>query len=344
VTTAVAPPVPTTGGQTDPERRRRVLARLGPADRFFHGAARGSGLIVLVIMSLVGVFLGYRGWQALRVAGVSFLTTGRWQPDAGHGHFGIAAVLLGSVLIGLVAIVLATPLAVGTALYIAEYAPARLRRTFISLVDLMAAVPSVVYGLWGFFLLQGKMVGPARWLAAYFSWIPIFRVTGVDPRDPLAAQTSFTSSTLIAGTVVALMVAPIACSVMRETFSQAPLGEREGAYALGATRWGMVRTVVLPFGRGGVIGGTMLGLGRALGETITVFMILGSLFAIQPHILENGGSSVSALIALKYGEASPLGISALMAAGLALFLLTLVVNFAASMIIARSRSGAATEA
>jgi phosphate transport system permease protein len=106
----------------------------------------------------------------------------------------------------------------------------------------------------------------------------------------------------------------------------------------------MVRTVVLPFGRGGIIGGTMLGLGRALGETITVFMILGSLFAIQPHILENGGSSVSALIALKYGEASPLGISALMAAGLALFLLTLVVNFAASMIIARSRSGAATEA
>jgi phosphate transport system permease protein len=321
-----------------------VVSRLNRTDRIFRGAARGSGLAVLVIMSLVGVFLAYRGWQALRVAGPSFLTTERWQPDAGRGGFGIAAVLVGSVLIGLVAIALATPLAIGTGLYISEYAPVGLRRTLISLVDLMAAVPSVVYGLWGFFLLQGHMLGVSRWIATYFGWIPIFRVDGVNPRDPLAAETSYTSSTLIAGMVVALMVAPIACSVMREAFSQAPLGEREGAFALGATRWGMIRTVVLPFGRGGIIGGTMLGLGRALGETITVFMIIAPIFVIQPHILANGGSSVAALIALKYGEASKLGISALMAAGLALFLLTLVVNFIASTIIARSRSGAQSEA
>lgn len=327
-----------------PDPARRVVARLGAADRIFRGAARGSGLLVLAVMSLVGVFLAYRGWQALRVAGASFLTTERWQPEAGAGHFGIAAVLTGSVLIGLVAIVLATPLAVGTALYLAEYAPIRLRRTLVSLVDLMAAVPSVVYGLWGFFLLQGHVVGLSRWLSTYLGWIPVFRVTGVDPRDPLHVDAAYTSSTLIAGMVVALMVTPIACSVMREAFTQAPLGEREGAYALGATRWGMIRTVVLPFGRGGIIGGSMLGLGRALGETITVFMILSPVFVIQPHILANGGSSVAALIALKYGEARPLGISALMAAGLALFVLTLVVNFAASTIIARSRSGAASEA
>jgi phosphate transport system permease protein len=130
---------------------------------------------------------------------------------------------------------------------------------------------------------------------------------------------------------------------MREVFTQAPLGEREGALALGSTRWGMIRSVVLPFGRGGIIGGTMLGLGRALGETIAVYLIISPVFVIQPHILEKGANSIAALIALRYNEASAFEISALMAAGLALFLITLVVNFAASTIIARSRSGSMSE-
>jgi phosphate transport system permease protein len=138
------------------------------------------------------------------------------------------------------------------------------------------------------------------------------------------------------------MITPIICSIMREVFSQAPIGEREGALALGSTRWGMIRSVVLPFGLGGIIGGTMLGLGRALGETIAVYMIISPVFAIQPHILQAGANSVSALIALRYGEASTFGTSALMAAGLALFLMTLIVNFTASAIVARSRSGAAS--
>jgi phosphate transport system permease protein len=139
------------------------------------------------------------------------------------------------------------------------------------------------------------------------------------------------------------MVAPIACSIMREAFSQAPAGEREGAYALGATRWGMVRSVVLPFSRGAIIGGTMLGLGRALGETIAVVMIISPVFKISPHILQNGTSSVSSLIALHYGESSPFAISALMAAGLALFAMTLIVNFVAAIVVNRSRSGAVSE-
>jgi phosphate transport system permease protein len=125
-------------------------------------------------------------------------------------------------------------------------------------------------------------------------------------------------------------------------FGQAPAGEREAAYALGSTRWGMIRSVVLPYGRGGIIGGTMLGLGRALGETITVYMIISMVFTIQPHILQSGGSTVASLIALDFGEASPFGLSALMAAGLVLFLMTLAVNFAASAVVARSRSGAST--
>jgi phosphate transport system permease protein len=323
-------------------RPRRLAANPGTADRLFRGTTRGGGSLVLVLMVLVGTFLAYRAWEALRKAGFSFVTTQDWNPDG--GGFGIAAVIVGTVLIALVAIVTAVPLAMGTALYISEYAPRRLQRTLVAVVDLMAAVPSVVYGLWGAFFLQWRVIGLSRWLSDWFGWIPIFRVSGVQRHDPLATPTVYTSSTFIAGLVVALMVAPIACSIMREAFGLAPTGEREAAYALGATRWGMIRRVVLPFGRGAVIGGTMLGMGRALGETVAVVMIISPRFVIQPHLLENGTSSVSSLIALRYGEASPFGISALMAAGVALFVMTLVVNFAAASVVARSRSGAVSEA
>ncbi|MEU6535180.1 phosphate ABC transporter permease subunit PstC [Streptomyces sp. NPDC047000] len=330
------------GGDPADDVPRRLYADPGIPDRVFRAVARGGGGLVLAVMLLVGGFLLVRAWQALDRAGWSFLTTAGWEPDA--GHFGIAAVLVGTVLIALVAVGVAVPLATGAALYISEYAPPRLRRTLISVVDLMAAVPSVVYGLWGVFFLEGKVLPTARFIAAYFGWIPLFRVDGADPHDPLAPETVYTSSTFIAGLVVAMMVAPIICSIMREVFSQAPAGEREGAYALGATRWGMIRSVVLPFGKGGMIGGTMLGLGRALGETIAVYMVISQVFTVQWHVLQSGTSSVSSLIALRYGEATEFGMSALMAAGFALFVMTLVVNFAASSIVARSRSGAASEA
>ncbi|UWE13998.1 phosphate ABC transporter permease subunit PstC [Actinacidiphila bryophytorum] len=323
------------------DRPRRLYADSGVPDRVFRGVATSGGGLVLVVMLLVGGFLFYRAWKALQKAGWAFFTTAEWEPDS--GHFGITAVLVGTCLIALVAIVVAVPLAIGTALYISEYAPQRLRRTLVSIVDLMAAVPSVVYGLWGLFFLQGKVIGLARWISTYFGWIPPFHVDGADPHDPLATATVYTASTFVAGLVVAMMVTPIICSIIREVFSQAPVGEREGAYALGATRWGVIRSVVLPFGTGGMIGGTMLGLGRALGETIGVYMVISPLFKVQFHIFQSGTSSVSSLIALRYGDAGPLGMSALMAAGLALFLMTLVVNFAASSIVARSRSGATAE-
>jgi phosphate transport system permease protein len=326
----------------DADSARALVRRDGTPDRIFRGVLRGSGLVVLAIMTMVGVFLAVRALQAIKVAGPSFVTTQSWEPDS--GNFGIAAVIVGTVLIALVALCVAFPVALGTALFISEYAPRRVQRLFLTLVDLMAAVPSVVYGLWGFFFLQGHVLGVSRWMATYFGWIPLFHVDGYDSRDPLTTATVFTSSTAIAGLVVGLMVTPIACSVMREVFSQAPVGEREGALALGATRWGMIRSVVLPFGMGGMVGGTMLGLGRALGETIAVYMIISPIFVIQPHILQNGTSSVSSLIALRYGEATKLGTSALMAAGLALFLMTLVVNFGAAIIVNRSRSGATTDA
>lgn len=321
---------------------RRITSRRGTQDRVFRVLARGSGGVVLAMMALVGGFLVLRGWQALRVDGIRFLTVQQWEPDS-H-DFGIAGVLTGSVLIGLTAIFFALPLALGTALYISEYAPAFLKRTLVSLVDLMAAIPSVVYGLWGFLFLQQHVIGVARFISTYLGWIPIFRVDGADPHSPLINLNVYSGSTFIAGLTVALMITPIACSVMREAFSQAPLGEREGAYALGATRWGMIRAVVLPFGRGGIIGGTMLGLGRALGETIAVYIVISLGFTVQPHILQAGTSSVSALIANHYGAASAFDMAGLMAAGLALFVLTLIVNFAASAIVARSRSGAMSEA
>lgn len=321
---------------------REIRAKPGIGDRIFRRGSALCGLLVLSIMAAVGLFLSTQAGQALRKTGFSFLTTEAWQPDS--GTFGVAAVLTGTISIALVAIVISFPIASCTALFISEVASQKVRQTMITLVDLMAAVPSIVYGLWGLFFLQDQVIGLSRWLATWFSWIPIFRVTGADPSDPLANSSIYTSSTFIAGIVVALMVMPIQCSVMREVFSQAPPGEREGAFALGATRWGMVRSVVLPFGRGGMIGGTMLGLGRAMGETIAVLLIISPAFEINARILQAGSNSVSSLIALRFSESSGFGLSALMAAGLALFALTLVINFTASAFVARSRSGATSEA
>ena len=321
------------------EPRKLAVVRELP-DKIFRGMTTASGVTVLAIMLFVGLFLAIRASQALRRAGFSFLTTQAW--DTNNFTFGIAAVLTGTILIALVAIVVAVPLSTATALYITEYAPAGMRKVFVSVIDLMAAIPSVVYGLWGFFFLQAKVAPVSAWIAQHFGWIPIFSVKGVNADTPISSYTIFTSSTLIAGLVVGMMITPVVTSIMREVFSQVPIGEREGALGLGATKWGVIKSVVLPFGKGGMIGGTMLGLGRALGETIAVYMIISPVFAIQPHILQSGAISVSSLIALQFQEANSFGLSALMAAGLALFLMTLVINFAASSVVARSRSGASS--
>jgi phosphate transport system permease protein len=206
----------------------------------------------------------------------------------------------------------------------------------------MAAVPSIVYGLWGFFFLQPRVVYIARWIQQNFGWIPIFHV-GTDPNAASWAPSKYTASAFVAGLTVSIMVIPLCCALMREVFSQTPPGEKEAALALGATRWGMIRTVVLPFGRGGIIGATMLGLGRALGETIAVLLIISPDFTIKVHPLEVGTITVSALIAGRYGEATNTQLSALLAAGLVLFLITLAVNTFASVIVNRSRSGAQTD-
>lgn len=341
---AESPLAPAPDVAADPapaEDRPRAIARpRSVSDNVFRIGAHGGGVLVLAIMTLVGLFLAVRGAEAIAVAGPSFLFEQDWEPNS--GRFGIAAVLFGTVTIALIAISVALPLAIGTATYIAEYAPDGIRRFLIGIVDLMAAIPSVVYGLWGMFWLEGQILPVSQFISTYFGWIPIFAVPQFDPNNPLATPTVFTASAFLAGLVVAMMVSPIAASIMREVFSQAPVGEREGALALGASKWGMIRSVVYPFGLGGIVGGTMLGLGRALGETIAVYLVISPIFVINWHVLATGTNSISSLIALRYGEASQFELSGLMAAGLVLFLITMAVNFLAGMIIQRSRSGAAS--
>ncbi len=342
--TLTAPPAPLELVPDDPfdgieqQQPRRIRSRSGRGDQVFNWITRLSGAVVLVMVGAIGVFLAIEATPALRKAGWAFLTTQAWQPD--NNHFGIAGVLTDTVLIAIIAVAVATPIALCTALFITEICPERIKRPFVTLVDLMAAVPSVVYAIFGLFFFQGVLITVARFLATWFYWIPLFHIPGVDLSNPNTGGTTFSASTFVVGMIVGIMIIPIQTSIMRESFRLAPLGEREGAYALGSTRWGMIRSVVLPFGRGGIVGATMLGLGRALGETIVVYLIISPVANINWHVLTSGGNSISALIALNNGEASPFARSALMAAGLALFGSTLVINFAAAAIVNRSRSGA----
>lgn len=323
-------------------RPRRLSRRATGVDAVFENSARAVGASVLVITGGVGLFLGYQALPTLQRYGVSFFTETRWDPE--NDVIGIAAVLAGTISVALVAMTIAFPLALLTALYISEYAPPRIQGTLVSLVDLMAAVPSIVYGLWGYLLIMSYAGEFAQFMQTYFGWIPLFDVPGVDPNAAVPDASRYQFSAFCAALAVAMMVLPMACAVMRQVFSQTPQGEKEAALALGATKWGMIRTVVLPFGRGGIIGGSMLGLGRALGETIAVVLIISPTFDPKWNIFEIGTNTVSALIAISFGEANAAQLSALLAAGFVLFLLTLVINTLAAVVVNRSRSGAGTDA
>lgn len=323
--------------RSDDEPRVVVVSRRTTSDRVFRAVVRGSGALTLAIMALIGLFLTLRSWDALRVSGLDFFTQSAWQPE--FGHFGVWAALLGTVIIAVIALVIAVPVSICTALFVTEYAPAWLRRPLTSFVDVLAAVPSIIYGLWGRYFLTPHVIPLSRWLATHLGFVPFFHTKNAQ------SSASYPASTFIAGVVVALMIVPICTAVMREVFSQAPPGEKEGALALGGTKWSVIKTVVLPFGKGGIIGGSMLGLGRALGETIAVTLIISPTFDPSAlfHVLGTGGNSISSLIALRFSESNEFAISALMAAGLTLFVVTLIVNAFAAVIVSRSRSGAATE-
>ncbi len=330
---------PEIGVQDQP---RWIRENPSAGDWIFKWGAFAIGILVLVLTGAIGVFLGVQLIPTLRTYGLSFFTEAKFQPE--QNIVGISSAIFGSIQIAIIALVVAFPLALLTAIYISEYSPLRMRAFFVSVIDLMAAIPSIVYGIWGVLLFQPHALYFARWISEYFGWIPIFKVEAANPRDASIAQYRFEQSAFIAGLVVAMMVVPLACAVMQNVFSQAPAGEREAAYALGSTRWGVVRTVVIPFGRGGIIGGTMLGLGRALGETVAILLVVALNFGLKVRILENGTVTISSLIANSFGEARGGQLKALLAAGFVLFVMTLIVNTFAAMIVNRSRSGAGVDA
>jgi phosphate transport system permease protein len=303
----------------------------GPAvrigDRIFRALSAGSGTLILVIMAAIAAFLLYRTVPALQADTKNFFTTKTWFPDSTPSVFGIAALAWGTVLSAAIALVLAVPVSLGIALFIAHYAPRRVASGLGYLVDLLAAVPSVVYGLWGRAFLVPHMVGLSSWLDHYFGWIPIFNAPG----------STYQATMFNTGVVLAIMILPIISAVSREVFLQVPRTHVEAALAIGATRWEVMRLSVLPFGRSGIISASMLGLGRALGETVAVALVLSTSYNISGHILAPGGNTFAANIALQYGFAGTIGINALIASGMVLFVITLVVNMSARLIIARRR-------
>jgi phosphate transport system permease protein len=320
----------------DDDRPRSIVKRVSTGDRVFRGVLRASGVAMLVITAGILLFLVLRAVPAFRAEGIRFFTTSTWL--IASNQYGVAAILPMGVLIAVIALVIAIPAGVATALVISEYAPARLRRPLIAMIDLMAAIPSIVVALFGLYFLMPRMLGFDGWLSHHLAFISIF---GFRLQN---FPGNYANSTFVAGVVVSLMVIPIITALSRQVFSQAPQGEREAAYALGATRWGMIRTVVLPYGRAGVIGASMLGLGRALGETIAVSFLLTPVFTFNYHVLESGGNSPTFMIANHILEAGSTEISGLFAAGMTLFVMTIGVNTIAAIIINRSRSGATASA
>ena len=332
MTRLATPPAPFDAGLDLPEQRHPEDAPTR-VDRVFTGVTTTAGISVLAILGLVGVFLLLRSIEAFDTMGWGFFTTVEWRTDVDPPIIGVLGLVCGTVLVALIAVTIAIPLGTCAALFITNYASTGLRKLLTNLVDLLAAIPSLLYGIWGFLYFGAFVVPLSEVLTEHFGWIPFFATE---------ENATFTGSMFIAGIVVSLMVLPIIASVSREVFAQAPPSEKEAALALGGTRWGMVRTVVIPFGKGGVIGGSMLGLGRALGETIAVSLLLPQVPELTIRILENGGATISGFIALRAGN--EFAISGLMAAGLVLFLLTLATNMTASFIIGRSRSGAGVDA
>jgi phosphate transport system permease protein len=326
---------PPQAGQRPIPRPREVSSVHTRGDSVFHGLASSAGAFTLILLVLIGTFLLVKALPAFKDAGFKFFTTSVWQPPPRGSSYGVAALVYWTVMTAVIALIIAVPISVAAALFISDFAPRWVKGPLTSLIDLLAAVPSLIYGMWGAAFLRPRMVGISSFLSNHLGFIPFFKAAGPDP--------IYGPSAFVAGVVVSLMVVPICTSIMREVFSQVPPGEKEGALALGGTRWGMIRAVVLPFGRGGIIGGSMLGLGRALGETIAILLIISPLYQVRLNILQQGSNSIAAHIANLFGESTGIALSALMAAGLVLFFMTLIVNTIAASIIARSRSGAGVE-
>ena len=291
-------------------------------DVVFLSLARAAGITILAALAAVAIFLTLEGIPAITAP-----------PDAMEGKDGILLyvwpLLFGTLLAAVLAMLIATPLAVGVALVISHYAPRALARPLSSLIDLLAAVPSVVYGLWGIDFLAPKIIPLYQWLEDNLGFLPFFEGPASSGRTILTA-----------GIVLAIMALPIITAIMREVFAQTPRLHQEAALALGATRFEMIRMTVFPYGRSGMISATMLGLGRALGETMAVALVLSATGIVSFNLISvTNPSTIAANIALRFGEASGLKVNVLIFSGLVLFVLTFAVNFLGRAIAARGVKG-----
>jgi phosphate transport system permease protein len=290
-----------------------------PGDRAFSAAAVLAGGLILVVLAGVAIFLVVEAWPAISAPADEL--------PGGDGLVSyVAPLVFGTLLSAALALLLATPFAVGIALFISHYAPRRLAQGLGYLVDLLAAVPSIIYGLWGLSVLAPQIAQLSTWLEAHLGFIPLF-----------AGPASATGRTMLTiGVVLAVMILPIITAVSREVFLQTPRLHEEASLALGATRWEMIRMSVLPFGRSGVISAAMLGLGRALGETMAVAIILSPSGGATFNLIGQGNpSTIAANIALQFPESSGVAVNTLIASGLVLFAITLAVNMFARWIVSR---------
>lgn len=307
---------------TSPASQTSVSAsRLG--DRVFSRAALAAGIGILVALGAVAIFLVAQSIPALSATPeeISPINLDLWQY--------LVPLVFGTIWAALIALIIAVPLSIGIALFISHYAPRRLAAPLGYVIDLLAAVPSVVYGLWGITVLAPMLQPMYSWLVDNMGWFPLF-----------AGPVSGTGRTVLTVAIVlAVMILPIITALCREVFLQTPKLHEEAALALGATKWEMIRTAVLPFGRAGIISATMLGLGRALGETMAVAMVLSPAVIISFALLQSQNpTTIAANIALNFPEAHDVGVNVLIATGLILFLITLAVNSLARVIINRRKA------
>lgn len=326
VSTADQTPGP--DGQAPLQADKASTGRFG--DRVFGGASTFSGILVIALVSLVAVFLVVQAVPALLDNSASFFTSRVWAPGGDEPAFGILEFLWTTVTSSTIAMVISVPVGVAVALFLTQYAPTWMRGPAAALVDLLAAVPSIVYGLWGLIAFAPVFKPVQGWIEDTLGWFPLFAKTGI------SGGTIF-----FIGIVLAIMVLPIVTALSREVFAQTPAAHKEGALALGATQWEMIRTAVLPFGRPGVISASMLALGRALGETIAVTFLVSALSDGSPWTwsLFNGGETFASKIANNAAEFSnPNKTGAYIAAGLVLFVLTFVVNSIARVVIERRKA------
>jgi len=297
------------------------------ADRVFLATLLVASVIVLVAIGAILFFLARTGVQAERYAGIHLFTSQHWAATGSHPQFGLLGVLVGTILIAVIALIVGVPVALCAALLNNEYAPQWTKRPLTSTVDLLAVLPSLLYGLWGLKVFGAEIYGTTKWLSAHANFIPVFR-------EPDA---QFGNSIFVCGVVVGIMIIPIVTSVSREVMAQAPREACEAALALGGTKWGMVTDVILPFARNGILGAVLLGLGRALGETVAVLLILSQTNGFHFNILGPGGGQIPALIANSFESVNALAKSALTVAGLLLFVTILVINFMARRVVGRPR-------